>query len=675
MDFIKKNWKFVGTSHKNLPESMLALGVNPKILSSLFSRGVISDRKAEIFMRGGLEYIHSPFLFKQMQKAVDRIKKAINLKEHILVYGDRDVDGVTAVNIIVDTIKNYGGDVEWYIPFDEGYGIHKDILSKYASDNVKVLITVDCGMSAKEEVEYAKGLGIDVILTDHHEPVEDTIPNPFALINPKMQGTKYPFKNIAGCAVSLKLAQALVMTYGRQYNKYNLLFSAQKNGDDFNGELLWLSNDVELERKSFSGIDELRKELKVAYRIYTFSAPAAEALIKKDILLKDKIIVFDKPQKDDIESLITQKVKMDYNADRMKDFFESALDICALGTIADSMPLIDENKIIVSEGLKIIAANPHQRPGLGLLIEDTLKTKDSYNISVQSVSRNIIPMLNSAGRMGRGALSAQLLFARDKFQAQALYTDIIKLNDERKELQFENIEQFKNLLREQCDPDNDKVIIIKASNLELGVTGIIASGMVKTYSKPAFLLISGGDEAVGAARSVEGFNIVNALESVKDILIKYGGHSQAAGFTIEDSKIDEFKRRIIDYAKKNLVEIEPLNSIIIENELKISDINIDFYNQIESLSPFGMGNPRPIFCIKGVNVTEVYVFGSKREHLKFKVSQKGSRNVQAVFWNKSRYGDIIRKDDFFDLAFCLDIADKNGEAVVQLSVIDIKPSY
>ncbi|MDR2860760.1 MAG: single-stranded-DNA-specific exonuclease RecJ, partial [Elusimicrobiota bacterium] len=563
MEFGDKIWKFVneGAAKSSKEIKFQVDGLHPKLLQILVSRGIDSQEKVEIFLNGGLQYLHNPFLFKQAQKAVERIRKAIDLKEFILVYGDRDVDGITAVNIIVDTIKRLGGIVQWYVPADEGYGIHKDILSQYKVENVKVLITVDCGISAKEEIEYAKSLGIDVILTDHHEPVEDTIPSPYACIDSKLKGTKYPFKDIAGCAVSLKLAQALIMTYNRQYNKYNLLFTADKDGEDFKGEFSWICNDVLIEQKSFHSIEELRKEIKAAHRVYTFSSQAAAALIKKDILLRDKIIIFEDEGKKDLRSLFYRKVKIDYSEERLTDFFESNLDICALGTIADSMPLLDENRIIVREGLKIIASNPHCRPGLGLLIEDTLKTKDSYNITAQSISWNVTPVLNSSGRMGRGSLSAQLLITRDKFQAQTLYTDIIKLNSERRGLQLENIWQFKTLLKEQCDSDKDKVLIVKASNLEHGVTGIIAAHIVKTYSKPAFLLISDGNEAIGAVRSIEGFNIIDALESVKDILIKYGGHNQAAGFTIENSKIDEFKKRIMEYADKKIGVIESLNAI------------------------------------------------------------------------------------------------------------------
>ncbi|MDR2708970.1 MAG: DHH family phosphoesterase, partial [Elusimicrobiota bacterium] len=458
-----KEWKILNEcTKKDFPEIYQPDNfLHPKLLKVLYSRGIDTPKKLSLFLNGGLEDLASPFLFEQMQTAVDRIRRAIDNEEFILVYGDRDVDGITAVNIVVDTIRKLGGLVVWYVPSSEGYGIHKDILSQYASNDIKVLITVDCGICAKEEIEYAKSLGMDVILTDHHEPVEDAFPKPFACLDPKVKDSRYPFKDLAGCGVALKLSWALIMSYEKQYAKQNLLFIASGDGQDFSGKLLWLYNDVEISRKDFQDLADLKAEIKNAYRVYTSSKECAQALISRDVLLKDKIIIFDE-EADTLEKILSLKLKRDFAAQPYYDFFNENLDICALGTIADSMPLLDENRIIVKEGLKVLAKFPNARPGLGLLIEDTLKTKTSYNITAKSISWLVTPVLNSAGRMGRGSLSAQLLMARDKFQAQTLYTDIIKLNAERKWLQLENIWQFKSLLKQQCDIEKDKVLIVQA---------------------------------------------------------------------------------------------------------------------------------------------------------------------------------------------------------------------
>ncbi len=672
----ERDWKFPVENASAAAEITAALSVNPKIASVLVNRGIDNVKKAKTFLFGGFENIHNPFLFQDMQKAADRIRKAVDSKEQILIYGDRDVDGVTAVNIIVSTIRLLGGNAQWYVPADEGYGIHKDILTKYAAENVKLLITVDCGISAVEEISYANNLGMDVILTDHHEPPYEGIPDAFAVINPKISNSNYPFKDIAGCLVALKTAQALMLTFAKDYNKDVLLCLSQDNNGDFNGVNLKLKNDLETGREEFNSITEIKQIIKSFFRIYTNSAQIKDTLVKGDALLKDKIILLPAVEEDNIESLF-EKYKLKKIADdaKIRDFFDNNLDLCALGTIADSMPLTDENRVVVKEGLKVIEKNPNAKPGLGLLIEDTLTSRNVQSINARSISWNVTPVLNSSGRMGRGMLSAQLLMTKDAFQAKNLYADIIKLNEDRRWLQSENIEQFKSLLKEQCDLGKNKVLIVKAANLEHGVTGIVASQMVKAYAKPAFLLITDGKEATGAARSVEGFDVVAALESVKDILIKYGGHSQAAGFTLEDSKIEEFRKRILEYCDKNMKEINTNDDIIIDAELRISDINVDFYKQIEILEPFGMGNLRPVFFLKSVNATEVSVFGNKGEHLKFKVSQKGSRPVQVVFWNNADLSGMIRSESSLDIAFNLDIIGRGEKQTAQLSVVDIKPAY
>ncbi|MCL2485722.1 MAG: single-stranded-DNA-specific exonuclease RecJ [Endomicrobia bacterium] len=677
MNFEKeKIWKIPKDNSAKISEISQVLPLNPKIVSMLINRNVDTAEKIANFLYGGIESLHNPFLFRDMQKAVERIRKAIDLREEILVYGDRDVDGVTAVNVIVNTIRLLGGNVHWYVPADQGYGIYKDILTKYAAENVKLLITVDCGISAAAEIGYAKDLGMDVIITDHHEPPYEGVPDAYAIINPKINDANYPFKDLAGCSVALKTAQALTATFTRSYNKDVLICFAVKNGDDFSGNYLKIKNDLETEINVFNSAAEIKQIVKNSFRVYTNSSELKSFFVKADALLKDKIeVVLADGEIKDINALLRfYKINKIKNEERIRDFFENNLDLCALGTIADSMPLIDENRIIVKEGIKLMVSNPNAKPGLGLILEDTVTLKNLQNITARTISWNVTPVINSSGRMGRGMLSAQLLMTNDSFQAKNLYADIVKLNADRRWLQSENIEQFGQLLKEQCDLEKDKIFIVKASNLEHGVTGIVASQMVKSYFKPVFLIITDGVEATGAARSVDSFDIVAALESVKDILIKYGGHSQAAGFTIEHSKIDEFKKRITEYAEKNFTPSDLAETIIMDGELKISDINSDFYKQIDIMEPFGMANPRPAFCIKGVNVTEMSVFGNKGEHLKFKISQKGSRNVQAVFWNGAQFSNALRNENMLDVAFQLELAGKGEKDLVQLNIVDVKPA-
>jgi single-stranded-DNA-specific exonuclease len=674
--FAEKQWIKISENPKKISAVSKALSIHPKIASVLINRGIDDIAKAEKFLFGGLEFLYNPFVFPDMQKAADRIKKAVDQKEQILVYGDRDVDGITAVNVIVNAIRLLGGAAQWYVPADEGYGIHKDILSKYASENVKLLITVDCGISAVEEIEYAKNLGMDVILTDHHEPPYDGIPDAYAVIDPKTSNSNYPFKDVAGCVVALKVAQGLLCAFSKEYNKEIVLCVSRRSNGDFSGDYLKLLNGIEIFRGKFASLTEIKQIVKDSFRTYCDKSELKTLLVKNNALLNAKISVIENlPESIDIDGFFKNFLSYGLAGDeKIKNFFGNNLDLCALGTIADSMPLLDENRIIVKEGIKILSNPAGLKPGLKILMEDALALRGLQSVNARSISWNITPVLNSSGRMGRGMLSAQFLMAKDEFQAKNLYCDILKLNENRKWLQYENIEQFGALLKEQCDLKNDRVLIVQASNLEHGVTGIVASQMVKTYGRPAFLLITDGSEATGAVRSVDGFDIIAALESVKDVLIKYGGHSQAAGFTIKHSKIGEFKNRISDYANLRIKNDDKGETVVIEAELKISDVNLEFYRQLEILEPFGMGNSRPVFCINGVTATELSSFGSKGEHLKFKISQKGSRNVQAVFWNKAELSNALRSESSLDIAFNLEITGRGEKQIAQLSVIDIKPA-
>jgi single-stranded-DNA-specific exonuclease len=637
-----------------------------KIARVLVNRGIDSVEKVREFLNCGIENLHNPFLFYDMQKAVERIRASLKLKEKILVYGDKDVDGVTAVNIIVNTLRILAGDVLWYVPAEEGYGISKDVLSRFAVEKVKLLISVDCGISAIEEVDYAKQLGMYVILTDHHEPPYDGTPKADAVINPKVSDSRYPFRDIAGCTVALKLMCALIFSYHEEYNKDILLCYCQESLIT----CIHMKNGIKLNEKKFESVSEIKHDFKNVFKIYISSQNLRSSLLQ-DICAK--IVVLNDIIEDvcSIEKAYKKEILKDKN---IKSFFENNLDLCCLGTIADSVPLVEENRTIVKNGLRLIENNPHSHTGLGLLIDDILISKGISNITAELVSRKVIPILNSSGRMSKGILSAKLLMTKDLKKSRKLYEDILKLNNNRKCLQLENIEQFKHLLKEQCNLENDKVLIVKASNLEHGVTGIIASQMVSTYSKPAFLFITDGKEAIGAARSVEGFDVVAALESVKDILIKYGGHNKAAGFALYDSKIEEFIRRISDYANKNLENPTYDKTILIEHKLKISDITVDFYEQVQEMEPFGIGNTKPIFYIRKVIPTEVTVSDNKGKDLKFKISHKGSKNVQAVFLNKSELAKVVKSEHLLDIAFYIDITKGNKNKLVQLQVIDIRPA-
>ncbi|MCL2388792.1 MAG: single-stranded-DNA-specific exonuclease RecJ [Elusimicrobia bacterium] len=629
--------------------------VSERLGAILLNRN-INAGNAGAFLHGSYEELLNPFLFGDMRAAALRLRSAVDKGEKILVYGDRDVDGITAVNILALTIKKLGGDVSWYVPSDEGYGISKDVIDSRSALGTSLIVTADCGISAAAEINYAQSLGIDIIVTDHHEPPAEGLPKAFAVINPKTQNSNYPFKELAGCSVALKLAEALMLTFGKRFDKKTIFVSG--------GYFIETLNDICVLEGMLSGL-ELKddKDLKIVSNNENFLAEISAKVPQAQTEL------FNEDNVSNTQSLMQAYFARERASDgRMKQFFDDNADVVALGTIADIVPLVGENRVFVKEGIKSIEKNIHRRPGLGFIIEDNLISKNS-GVTARSIAWNVTPVLNSAGRMGKAPLSCELLMEFNEFHAKNIYADILKLNDSRRDLQSTNIAAFNALLKEQTSPD-DKILTLCAQGLDHGVTGIVAAQLVRQHSKPVVLLISDGSEAVGAARSIEGFDIVQALENVKDILVKYGGHSQAAGFTVAQENVEQLKARLKEYAKKIVTPLMMTKTIQIDSELKISDLTTAFCKEIQILEPFGMGNPQPNFCVKNVTATEISAFGVKREHLKFKLSQNGNHNITAVYWNSARLADSLKTERVIDVIFNLEL----NRGALQLTVLDTRPS-
>lgn len=639
------------------------------VIKILLGRGIYDIDLIKEFVYADKEYLLNPFLLDDMHKAVTRIKQAVEQQEKILIYADRDVDGITSLVILFNTIQTLGGDVVWYIPSDEGYGMSKAVLDKYHKMNVKLIITVDCGISSVQEVQYSNELGMQIIVTDHHEPPIDVLPEAYAIVNPKKAACKYKFKELAGCGISFKVSQALMHTYGKDFNNEILFISLQEYNNCYNSYILKVINELVIEETAFSFSDgnkklfySLLKDKKIV---------SCENNIFKNLDNEIKFIDLQDMSFDNLKEsayFIFNKYKKERlnNDGRMAEFFDNNVDLVALGTIADIVPLISENRILVKNGLAILNGNPAKRFGLYNIINEYLKDKN--NISAKTISWSITPVLNAAGRMAKADISAELLLADDKHKAEDFFFELKKLNNERKYLQVENVKQFEKKLKEQCDIEKDKIFIVVADNLPHGVTGIAASQIAKMYSRPAILFISDGQNAVGACRSIEGFDIVSALDKTKDLLVKFGGHSQAAGLTVEVSKIEELRKRLKEIADVSISSDMVVKKINIDCELKISDINKKTLENLMLLEPFGCANPNPVFLIKNVELKEVVVMGQTEEHLKLKISQNGGNSVNAVFWHGAALRHSMQYKDKFDILFNLEL---NRDSI-QVSIIDIK---
>lgn len=610
------------------------------VLKVLLSRGFKDVKSVENFVFPKKEILFNPFLFEDMHKSVVRIHQAIETGEKILIYADRDVDGITSLSILYDTISVLGGNVVWYVPSDEGYGLSSPVLDKYKAEGVTLVITVDCGISAVQEVDYANSIGMQVIITDHHEPPQDGLPKAYSVIDAKISTCKYPFKELAGCGVSFKVSQALMQTYGKYFDKKIAIVA-----DD--GEkcyVITLINGIVIseEEKNLKEIDFIEYA-----KVFSSTLP---------ILQSSNL-------QQEAHRLLAEYYKSEFYDDgRMLEFFENNIDLVALGSIADIVPLENENRILVQSGLEILKQNSKKRLGLSYIFEECLKKQ---LMCAKSISWYVAPMINAAGRMNKANIAAELLLADNEYKANNFFAELKKLNDERKEIQNENVKQFDILLQEQCDIEKDNIFVVLAKDLPHGVTGIVASKIMKLYSKPVILFIEdkGTDEATGSCRSIDGFDIVSALDKTKDILVKFGGHTQAAGVTIKLNKIEEFRAKIKKIADEAISEEMTTKRFSIDCELKISETNKETYKDMEILEPFGAANAQPTFLLRDVEFEDVCIIGPNKDHLKLKVFKDGTY-INALFWSAAKYKDEFNYKDKFDIVFNMDINKGNFQLII-----------
>lgn len=523
-----------------------------------------NSEDASAFLKADLDDMHDPFLFKGMDKAVARINKAVENKEKIIVYGDYDVDGVTATTLMLSCLKDLGADADFYIPSrdKEGYGINKDSVELIAARGVTLIITVDCGITAVEECEYAKTLGVDLIITDHHE-CADTIPDAVAAIDTKQPDCPYPFKDLAGVGVAFKLAQALLK---EKYSTYDVL-------------------------NRYSG-------------------------------------------------LVT------------------------IGAIADIVPLLGENRIICKYGLNRLSET--KNAGINALFN--VSGIDKSDIDTFKIGFAIAPRINAAGRIGGAEKAVRLFLTHDLAEAEKIAIELDSCNIKRQQIEAEIFKEAENQLLNHYS--TDKIAVLADKNWHHGVVGIVSSRLAKKYMKPCILISEGPDgNFKGSGRSIEGFSLYNALEASKDALVSFGGHELAAGIVIEQSKIEEFRRKINEYAENNFNEDLTKQKIVADLELRERHLNIDVARSLKVLEPFGTNNKQPVFYVEGLIVLKVSRIGANKQHLRLTL-KKGNAVIDAVAFG---LGDrSVSFNDTINVMCNLDINSFRNTETIQLKIADIK---
>ena len=543
------------------------LNISPILARLLINRGTKEALSARRFLKADLKDLRDPYIFQDMEKAVDIILRAINNNERILIYGDYDVDGITSVTLLFSILKEFTTNLYYYIPnrFQEGYGLNEEAIDIAFKNNFKLIITVDCGISSIYEIEKANNYGIDVIVTDHHQPQKD-IPSAIAIINPKCD-TNYPFKELAGVGVSFKVAQALYSKLG-------------KNQDDL----------------------------------------------------------------------------------------QNLLDYVALGSIADSVPFIDENRILIKHGLKVL--NQTQKEGLKALI---MESGINYGIlGTKEVNFALAPRINAAGRLGDSKLALELLLTDSESKARYLSRKLSEINKCRKEIGDNILREARKLASRQVKEENNKVLVLASENWNQGVIGIIASRLVDEFNRPAIVISKKDGMAKGSGRSINGFHLYNVLELCQDVLVNFGGHKLAAGITIESNKIPEFKSMINEISQDFIKEDDLSPELKIDARISLSNINFGLVKDINVLEPFGIGNPQPVFCSYKNTISDWRLVGEKREHIKLKIKEE-NRTLEGIGFKLSRIGNqIFSENKVVDLAFNIELNKWNGTENVQLNIKDIK---
>ena len=561
------NWKLKQNKEideKRIIEIQKKYGVQRLVAKFLASKD-FDEEEERIFLNPTRDDFHDPFLMPDMDKAVKRIIEAINNNEKITIFGDYDADGITSTTILKRFFKDRGIDVGTYIPnrLNEGYGMNVDAIKKIVEDGTKLIITVDTGITAVEEVKYAKELGIDVVVTDHHEQAEE-IPDAVAVVDLKRNDSKkYPFRDLCGAGVAFKLCLALC-------DKMN---------------------------------------------------------IKEDEALK--YIVF-----------------------------------AAIGTIADVMPLIDENRIIVKFGLLLLIRSKY------VGINELIRLAGLKNINTEAVAFGIAPRLNACGRMGKQEDALELFTTDDPIKAREIAAKVESYNRERQAIEADIYDEVeKNIEKEKNDA---KCIVQYGDKWHHGVIGIVSSKITEKYNRPSILLGIEDGVAKGSGRSIEGFDLHEALMKNNEYIDKFGGHSMAIGLSLTEDNLESFKKQIEQYANKVITDEMLIKNILIDEEVEKNDLSISSIKEISMLEPFGEENEKPVFLYKNLKIVSIRSL-SEGKHLKL-LLQDGDFNIDVIGFGLGYLTSQYSLGEKVDIVGNLDINSFNGRETIQMILKDMRKS-
>lgn len=556
----------VGSSDAAAAEAIWRSGCCKRLTAALLAaRGIRTPEEAREFLREDNELLHDPYSMADMDKAVARLRRAVADQEIVAVYGDYDVDGLTASALMTSWLRLRGLTVYTHIPerLTEGYGICDEVLDELAQEQVTLLVTVDCGVTALEQVRHANALGMEVVVTDHHECMAE-LPEAIAVVDPHRKDDAYPFKGLAGVGVAFKLLCAL-------------------EGDE-----------------------------------------------------------------------------------RLPALLEYYGPLVALGTIADIMPVIDENRVLIRQGIQMLQTG--YSFGVGGLMEEI--RVDKRRLSGTDISFSLVPKLNAAGRMGHVRVAFDLLMERNEAGARRLARELCEMNAERRTVEDRVYQEAIGMVEAGRKPDGP--IVLASENWHQGVSGIVASRLAERFGVPAVIISLEGDEGRGSCRSYGGFSIYGALEAVQEELLSFGGHELAAGLTLPRDGIDRFRRKLQEYYHAHEGDRSQLNVLVDFPVEDLTLLTLDEVDALQRMSPWGMGNAPPTLCIRDATAETLTPIGGDK-HLKL-IAQKNGRRFECVFFGVSVKELGVKPGMKVDLAFEPGVNDFRGNRSVQLLLRDVRPS-
>lgn len=687
-----RHWKMIDADEAGLEELGRRTGFPPLLLRILWNRGMKDENAIERYFEPRSRTLATPFLLDGICRAVDRIATAIEQDESVRVYGDRDVDGITSTVLLLETLRKYTERADSTIPvIEDGYGLNRDYLDTAKRDGIALIVTVDCGIGNVDEIEYAKQLGIDVIVTDHHEPPA-VLPNAVALIDPKLPGTVYPHKDMAGVGVSLKLSLALELVLGKGMGRPVIAF-------DLDGPELDVLRFHP--REGFARLKHVNLGSMQGATVLFFSPSERKQILE---LLPDleKLPVGDgkqgqiclttlaetllpdvpAPGKERLASafalpnevggakrLVVMYLKLLEAQDAgVKSLWHRALDILTIGTVADMVPMRGENRTMAQMGLKFVSNTKRQ----GLLELYTLLGWRQRPVSERDISFNIAPILNSSGRLRTAQIAVDLLMTDSPDRARELAQELFELNIERKKLAEEGYRNIREHLLRQNEIPRDKLLLVAAPFPNQGVTGIVATRLMLEFCRPVIVLLEDHGRWLGSARSFKCVNLMNALHAGAAHLEKYGGHVGAAGLTVAQNNVEPLRKALREYADIGISDADLQAEWLIDAEVPIDIVSENLLNDLLRFAPFGIDNPAPLFVARGIHFHEIRKVGESRNHLRFKFRKSSGASVFGIGFGLGRLLDVDQlTDGVCDLVFSVDANDYNGVRSAQVVVYDV----